>query len=352
MRNRNSSVELLRIFSMLTIVGVHYFEACQTEKLLRVGGGELSYELYELINLLFSYGVNIFVIITGYYMVSRTEVNLRKAFDLLWQIAFYGCILFGVSIVTGLQNFSLPGLVKSIFPILFNLRWFVKAYIILYLFIPFINVAINNISRIQHKSLIIILVVLFSIWPFILPYPPMDDYGFSYNHFVVLYVIAAYLRKYVTEIQTKTCCTYFIVSTILLYGLLHIDTQIPILSTMKVMALAHNSPIKLVACFSLFLMFAKVEWHISWVNTIAVSAFAVYVIHGDFNTMHWMFTSLLRGDSYQYSWLWLPHLVVTLLLIYVSCFAIDYVYRNSIGKCFNWLFDKMSFLNFKIVAVK
>lgn len=346
-KSRNSSIELLRILSMLTIIGVHLFGACKTEYFL-ASGGKVSYEFFSFVKLLFSYGVNIFVIITGYYMVNRNEVSIRKAFDLLWQISFYGAILFGVSLAIGINTFSFAGLTKSLFPILGGLRWFVKAYIILYLLIPFINVALNNISQTQHKSLIVILVILFSIWPFILPYPPMDDYGFSYNHFVVLYVISAYLRKYITEIRTTVCCVLFLTSTLLLFGLMHIDTQLPIISTMKEMVLAHNSPIKLVACFSLFMIFAKAEWYANWVNTLAASAFAVYVIHGDFNTMGWMFTRLLRGVDFQCGWMWLPHLAATLFVVYFSCFVIDWLVRSSIAKCFNNLFDRIKILNIKI----
>lgn len=346
-KRRNSSVELLRILSMLTIVGVHYFGCCDTEnKLLQ--GGSLSFETFLMVKLLFSYGVNIFVIITGYYMVGRWEVNIRKAFDLLWWIAFYGIIMFGISIAIGINSFTVAGMVKTLFPILWNMRWFVKAYIILFLLVPYINVMLDNINKRQHEIIIAVLLILFSLWPFLLPCPPMDDYGFSYNHFIVLYIISAYLRKYVTTVNTKICICLFLTSTLLLFAIMHVDQSLPIMGTMKTMAIAHNSPLKLVACFSLFLLFANREWYHKTVNTLAASAFAVYVIHGDFNTMEYMFTILLKGNACQYGWMWLPHLLSVLVTVYLVCFAIDYAVKKSIGKVFSQLFDKIRILNCRI----
>ena len=346
--DRNSSVELLRILSMLTIVGVHYWGCCGT--LDKISPKDSSYEVMKVLELLFSYGVNIFVIITGYFMIDRMEVNFRKAFDLLWQIAFYGSILFFVSVAISINSFSLGGLLKSIFPILGGLRWFVKAYIILYVLAPYINRLLNSTSQKSHRLLIVILCLLFSVWPFLLPYPPVDDYGFGYSNFIVLYVIAGYLKKYVQQIHVGKCLAFFVVSSSLLFFLMHVETNLPVLVTMKTMALAHNSPIKLVACFSLFLMFVRMTWYNKAVNILAASAFSVYVIHGDFNTMEWMFTDLLRSKDYQEAWIWLPHFLCVLVVVYVVCFVIDTAVRHTVGRIWTKIFDRIRWLNFRISA--
>lgn len=343
---RNSSVEVLRIIAMLSIVSVHYWSCLNTKQNLK--GQGLSYELFLILNQLMEYGVNIFVIITGYYMATTKSINLRKVFDLLWDIAFYGSIMFFFSIAIGINSFSLSGLIKSIFPIMGGLRWFVKAYIILYLLIPFINKALQNITYSQHLTLIGVLLALFSFWPFMLPNPPMDDYGFSYNHFIVLYVIASFFRLHKNDIPLRWSWIVFITSSLLIWGLIHLNISLPVISTMKLMVLAHNSPIKIAACFSIFLIFLKCNWENKFINLLAASAFSVYVIHGDFNTMQWMFETLFHGKDFQLGWIWIFHWGFTIITIYLACFVINNIVKHTIGNIFGRLFDKVAILNSKI----
>lgn len=343
---RNSSVELLRILAMLSIVSVHYWTCLQTQQCLE--GQGFTSVVFDLLFQLMDYGVNIFVIITGYYMASATSVKLRKVFDLLWDIAFYGALLFCCSVLIGINCFSYSTLVKSIFPILGGLRWFVKAYVILYLLIPFINKTLLNITSKQHLVLIGLLLVLFSIWPFVLPFPPMDDYGFSFNHFIVLYIIISYFRLHVKDISVIRCWRIFILSSLIIWLLGHINVSISILATMKVMALAHNSPFKIAACISLFFIFLNHNWYNKYINYLATGAFAVYVIHGEFNIMQWIFETLFDGKLYQNGWIWLPHWLLTIILIYIICFILNLFVKQTIGRLFGKLFDKIKYLNLKI----
>lgn len=343
---RNSSIELLRIIAMLSIVSVHYWSCLKTQQNLKDQG--FSYEIFLILNQLMEYGVNIFVIITGYYMATAKSISIRKAFDLLWDIALYGSIMFFISIAIGINSFSLSGLIKSIFPIMSGLRWFVKAYIILYLLIPFINKVLQNITSKQHLILIGILLALFSFWPFILPNPPMDDYGFSYNHFIVLYIIASFFRLHKNDVPLRWSWTIFIISSLLIWGLIHLNISLPIFSTMKTMALAHNCPIKIAASFSIFLIFNKYNWHNKSINILAASAFSVYVIHGDFNIMQWMFETLFHGKEFQQGWGWIFHWGFTIIMIYLICFVINNLVKKTIGTILCRIFDKVAILNLKI----
>jgi len=343
---RNSAIELLRIFSMLAVIGVHYLSCCKTAE--HIIPENQTYELLNLTELLLSYGVNMFVIITGYFMVGNRESNFRKVFDLLWEVCFYGIILYCISLIYGIQHFSTGILFKSMFPLLFGLRWFVKAYVILYLLSPFINVGLDYISKEKHMILIIILGCFFSLWPFLMPSPPLDDYGFSYNHFIVLYIIANYLKKYVHQYSLKKCFLYLIASSAVSYLLMLSTFDFPIFSTMKAMSLAHNSPFNVISCFSLFMIFAHFSWYNKWINLFAASAFAVYIIHGDFNTMGYLFSNVLKGTDYQTDWIWFFHLLISIIIIYIGCFVFDFIMKQTILKIFHMLFDKVKILNLRI----
>ena len=345
---RNSSVELLRILSMMTIVGVHYFGSCGTLK--KITPDNSSYYFLQLTNLLLTYGVNIFVIITGYYMIGRPSVSIRKAFNLLWDIAFYGMLLFGVSILIGINTFSVSGFVKSVIPCLFGLRWFVKAYIILYLLIPFINRVVCTLDKRQYLTLLIICGFLFSAWSYLLPFPPVDDMGYGFTNFILIYLIAGYLKLHVPVLSSKWYWAVFAGCSVFLYITLIFKSGYPILASMNSMALAHNNPFLLMACFALFYLFLKKEFHIRWINLLASGAFAVYVIHGDFNTMGYLFQHIYNGNSFQQGWEWFPHLVVVVVTVYLGCFIIDYLFKHTVYKLFDRLFDRIGFLNRKITV--
>lgn len=344
---RNSSIELLRILSMMTIIGVHYWNSCGT--LDRITPEDNSYMLLKALEVLLSYGVNIFVIITGYFMIDRESVNIRKVVDLIWKIAFWGCALFFASIWIGINTFRISGLVKSILPIIFGYRWFIKAYIILYLLIPYINRLIHSISKRQLEILIILLLILFSLWPFCLPNPPIDDYGFGFTNFIVIYIIAAYLKIYANQVSLLVCFTTFIICSFAIWGIVVSNFSLPLFNTMRIMAIAHNSPIKLVACFSLFLTFTKWTWNSKTINTLASSAFAVYIIHGDFNIMDYVFTNMFDGGKYQHDFEWFAHMSIVITLIYLGCFCMDFL-ANCIYKTINAALDRISSANKLIEA--
>lgn len=348
-KTRNSSIELLRIFSMLSIVIVHYWHSLNSDYLITPSNP--SFEVYKILKVIMNYGVNIFVIISGYFMVGRTEVNVRKVFNLVWEICFYGTVILLIALLLGTHTFSLTHFAKVEFPYICTTgKWFVRAYIIMYLFVPFLNRLIANISQKSFKTLLCILIALFSIWPFILPYPPMDDWGYSWNHFVLLYLIAAYLRLYVQKVSMKLLVVLFVFCTMINYFLEIANTDIPIISNMSAMVGAHNNPFSMIACFSLFLIFANYQWYSRVVNSVAATAFTVYVLHTDPTIGGWYWNGIFNGGAYQHGWVWLPHLVLTSITIYGICTVLSLLVKQTFERLWTPLFDRIRMINLLIKA--
>ena len=96
---RQSNFELLRIVAMLMIVFHHF-----------AFHGELSYEgaglsaphlWYNLIIMDGKTGVNIFVLISGYFLVNDKELSLKRLLKLWGEVSFYAVVLNFVFTILG-----------------------------------------------------------------------------------------------------------------------------------------------------------------------------------------------------------------------------------------------------------
>ena len=142
--------------------------------------------------------VNVFVLISGYYMQNVRTTGLRKAIDLYLVMLFYHVPSFIIAIVTKQSEFTLGNVVYAVAPFLVGIRWFLETYIILLLVAPFLNALLNSISKKQHMLLIGIQLLLFSIWPSFLPSAPITDGGYGITNFITLYFIAGYMRRHIS----------------------------------------------------------------------------------------------------------------------------------------------------------
>lgn len=197
---RNLSIEVLRILAMMGIILIHV--QTKTGWLNQFEVGKPGWGVSWGIHAVCMTSVNLYVLISGYFL-SRSKVSFKKVL-VLWTSAFtWGLV---VAVIDWANNgfwITPDYLVGLIFPISTRKYWFLTVYIALYLLAPFINKLINALSQRQHHSLIVLSIVLFSIMPSVIPYGGEDGIvgvngigGTNLVWFVVLYIIAAYIRKY------------------------------------------------------------------------------------------------------------------------------------------------------------
>ena len=180
---RNSNLELLRIFCMLMIIAHHFAVH---------GGFDLSVGEFNLrrffIQILFSggkLGVNIFVLITGYFMINK-EFSIKKLIKLIFEIYFYSLLILIL-----FKDYSLANLKLSFFPISHYLYWFASCYVLLYLFTIFIN---EGIKKLEAKVLLRLILFFSTLWSFyyFIGFPTLEFSELVW--FLNLYLIGAYIR--------------------------------------------------------------------------------------------------------------------------------------------------------------
>lgn len=204
----------------------------------------------------------------------------------------------------------------------------------LYLIYPYINAALHSISRTQHRNLILIGIITFTVIPMIIP--NFIDYG-SYGEvvlFALYYIIGGYLRLYNLKNEKVKgivlfICGSFILSLVMFYYnyLGEISNNQRYFANSFVLAGQYSFIIVIIAMG--VMMFFK---HINLgqnkvINTIAATTFGVYLIHDNPIMEQVIWTKWLNMPSMLTSNV--GHFLLTILvwcpLIFIICSLIDLV---------------------------
>lgn len=328
---RKSNFELMRIIAILMIIGLHYFNGSM--------GGALQYT--SGVNRVISYffesffiiGVNLFILVVGYFNFKKKNVNIVRLFNLLLLAYFYGAMFYLVEIFFGYEKFNLINFIKAINPFLGGSYWFIKYYIILNLLIPFINIVLNQINRQSTYKLIGILIVLFSIWPSFLIQPPITDGGYGLMNFILLYIIGATIRKYGLSSENKGI--YLVV-----YFICSLFNFLISLSGFEGRCWSYNFLFNIVGSTSLFIWFSYLNIQSKRINYLSGYTFSIYLIHFSPFMIKALYHNILRCQDYYNSHFFLFHFIISVSIIYICSCLIDTLRRKGLS-LINSLFSRL-----------
>lgn len=158
-KTRESNFELLRIFAIMGVVILHsssYFFSQYAEE-------SLFYDwILRGLHAIFVASVNIFLMITGFFMCNKDAVSIEKPFMLYLQSSLISIGLYVLSMVFGNSNFSAKSFVFLFVPS----AWFLVIYIALFLLIPFLNIVVSQLSEKSFKVFLGVSLFCFSFWAF------------------------------------------------------------------------------------------------------------------------------------------------------------------------------------------
>lgn len=336
---RSSNLELYRIIVMLLIVMHHY--------VVNSGLVHVMEEYPTAIKSIYLYitgawgktGINCFVLITGYFMC-KSHITLHKFLKLILQIEFYSIIIGGIFLITGYSTFSLQGLIDIVNPIGSISKDFSACFIIFFLFIPFLNACINNISQRQHLALLSLCIFTYTI----LGTVPFINVEFNYiTWFSVLYVIASYIRKYKMpysdnfRVWTIATMALIVISVVSMLFILYLYSTLGKSATMGFVIFfvsETNKALALAVSICSFMMFKNLPLkHSRVINTIASCTFGVLLIHAASRDMRrWLWHDVCNNvGMYHQSGIYI-HAIVIPIIVFCSCALIDYIRQKTIEK--------------------
>lgn len=329
-KERNIGLDILRILSMFMILILHLLG--KSGMLVKENNNQAYYLIYNLMEALSIVAVNCYVLISGYFLI-KSEFKWKKVCTLWKETLFYSIFVFiATTIVT--KEFSLVLLIKSCFPILTREYWFINTYLLMYILSPFINKLIYALKKDELKKLIIILIIAFSIWSILPKHYVFDSTGgYGIVWFVCLYIISAYIRLYLENMELKAsiCELAYLATAVLITVIMVILDNIG-KGTLKEKFLEYNNFLVLIESLSLFMVFRnlKVERKsfIKIIEFVSPLTLAVYLIHEQYglsNILYYNILNMKKCYNNNYS---IFIIIGYAILIFTICIFIEYIRKT------------------------
>ena len=343
---RNSSIELLRIIAMIMIVSCHFATH---------GGFSFDTKSLPIPRLWWNFiemggnlGVDIFVLISGYFLVTSSGkmFNLKRILKFWGQVFVYSIAIYFVFCVIGKQDFGLVSFIKALFPITFNSWWFASTYFVLYLMHPFINMLLQKLDKKGYQALLAMQLILWCVIP---TFTSSDYQSNSLLWFVTLYCVAGYIKLFGLNprFTTKSYLAFWLLFSALRYlsciSLMVLGIRIPFAAAHSLFFYGQQSVLTFISAVSLFMVFEKCDiGYIRWINIVASATFGVYLIHDSDVIRHLLWREVFKNAQYQNSMLLIPYSIMASAIVYIICTLIDLLRQQTIEKPFMAVVDRYS----------
>lgn len=341
-KSRNSAIELLRIFSIFSIILCHF----ATHGAFAFSSQSITIPRlwWYFIEMGGNFGVDVFVLISGYFLIDNvnTYFSFTKTIKLWGQVIFYSLLLFVLSFFIGYGSFDLGNILKTFFPITFSVWWFASTYFMLFLLHPYINKLLHNLEKKQYQKLLIILTICWCI------IPTFTSKNFQLSpllEFTYLYAIAGYIKIHEISCKLKSihCLGLFCIFTFITYlscvFFMVAGTKIVFFSNYCLYFYARNKLPTLAMAIFIFLFFIKLKYfNNNVINKIASATFGVYLLHDSPLLRRYFWVDLFRNSLFQNSNWIIIYSIGVCVLIYIGCTLIDLVRQKFIeGPCMKLL---------------
>ncbi len=334
--SRNYGLDVLKCLSMFWVVILHCLSAGGI--LENVVPLSTNFNVAWLLEIICLHSVNIFAIITGFVSVRSKHIWSRLA-DLWTSVVFYS-VLFSLASFF-IYNIRLSEVIFTSFPVVSATFWYFCSYIVIWLFMPYINQLILNLNKNQHLTLILIALTLFSIINFIGEVfdttPFVIKHGYSPTWLLTLYFIGSYLKIYsesFTKIKKRFCLLSFLVCISLSWCANYVLTFIggDIATRLATALRTYPSLLMVIGAISIVLLFSKlnIEHCKKFISTISASSFFVYIIH----STSFFLERITNRIAFAADKPWYILIFATFTMaitIYISCMAVD-ILRQKLFK--------------------
>lgn len=341
---RKSNIELLRIFAMIMIIAHHVaVHAGFSFDPQVISVNRLWIQFIEMGGKI---GVNIFVLISGYFLSASARFKSGKLINFWIQLVTYSVVFFCAHAFLGTNNFTVSGLYEALLPITFDCWWYASTYFVLYLLHPFINIFINSLDKIKYKMLLLILTVC---WVLIPTFTGMKFQISNLLWFIYLYLLAGYIRKYGSEWKmrpAKGLMTAVIFTAVNFIGFVLFD----FLSATNEALVIHrdafyimNSLFMFMISLSLFMAFLNMDIpYKKSVNIISSAMFGVYLIHDHPYIRTVSHKIIFKQASYSEEWFLVPYTVAIIVGTFVVCTIAELARIYILEKNYAGVVDKLA----------
>lgn len=358
---RRSNLELYRILAMLLIVMHHYVVNSGVIGEMHAQPTAPQSVFLYFMGMWGKTCINCFVLITGWFMCKK-EITLRKFLKLLLWVEFYNVVIGGIFLLTGYDGYTLREYIWSLLPVTEIRTNFTTCFLLFYLFIPFLNILVRNMTQRQHLLLVLLCLSVYTFFPFV----PKITVSFNYVvWFSVLYLISSYLRLY--PIPHKADIRFWgkasVAAILAAVGSVSFFLRLTYLNTYGgvkwylfnyYLVSDSNQLLAVAVGVTTFMFFVNLKIpQNKFINTVASSAFGVLLIHANSNAMrHWLWGTVCHNAKMFDSPFLVLHSLTVPVLVFSACIIIDqlrmrFLERPVLDAVENWCMGVASKFNKK-----
>lgn len=331
---RNSSFELLRIIAIFLIVSYHFVNH---SGILPNDYQNLSFAdiLAQTVYMFGRPACSFFAMISGYFTVSSKfgKNYYSKALNLFIKTVIYSVgafliyrFIFGYP--TDFEDF-----IESCVFIVDH--WYIRIYIVVMMFAPFVNKMLNSLSFKEYKSLLFVLFFIYIVLN------TFTNYSLDFGDLFFLtfyYIFGAFVRLHKEQFKLKNKiylivslgCVVLIIASVLFFdfGSIYMDSDY--LFAHALYFRKYNNLLSFGFVLFLFIYFSNLKFENNPINIYASSVLGIYILHDTrfIRDLIWRKWALPFG--YQDNPL--LYMFIKIFAVLVLCFIIDYIYQMAIDK--------------------
>lgn len=358
-KDRDLNLDVLKIIIMLMVMCLHYLSHQNFLHMYEIGTPMyfMSWFLYGVCVV----SVDVFVIITGYFMCGRNfkpEKHVHRVLDILLSTQFCSIIIGLICYIVFKETVGKEDIIRTIFPTATNTNWFITAYVLLLILAPIADVFVKKINQSTYKRVIMLMFLFICVLPTI---------SFQYRLmtkiepgvivlFLFLYLVGGYLSRYRVHVRKTYSAIIYMTTVFLLvvskFFLDYIISNVPLIANKLGSELSekyadkfyeYSSFLVVVGAIALFCYFREIKLSTSTtgkniISFLSTSTLTVYVCHDQqIFRKNVLWNKIVNTDllvTGKFSIILLPALmIITVIAIYIlfACFH-NFVIKEFISK--------------------
>lgn len=348
--NRLAGIDLFRILSMFMVV-IHH--VLLHGGVLSGASNNINFFVAAFLESVCLIAVNCFALTTGFLNADK-KIKIKNILNLYLQVLSFSVFIALGYFILKKEPITFGKLLKYFLPIASGWYWYFSAYFLVFLFMPLLNVILNNANK---KFLLVVLVgaiLFFGVYYFLGSYKFGDSfklaYGFSALWLMVLYLLGGIIKK--LDIASKAKSYVWILA--------YFGSVVLSFCTLVFMQKIKGSGVGFISnyCFLfnvssailLMLFFARIKLKSNkFISFIAKASFGVYLLHDN---------ELIRSCAINSRFVFLSNynfVVMVLAIIGVSMViyivgTIVEIIRQYVFK-FTWINKLVDVIDKKIVSI-
>lgn len=325
---RQSNFEILRVLAMLMIIAWHLILRGVGEHLYSAGGiGFANYVILQFITVICSSCVNLFVLVSGYFLVDK-PFNWRRMTRLWMEVVFYTFTISLITYFTSPGTLTVKELLKSLSPVYFGQYWFFQKYFGLVCLAPFLSKVATALEQKQYKRFLGALVLICCTLTLEFPYGDLmgASKGFHLIWFIALFFFGGYFKRFAVQYDKKKLVWFIAIAATV--STAFILAKAYMRHSFFIEAPAYNG-IGFLITVPIFLYFRQKTfaptrfWN--FVASLAPLTFGVYLIHEHTYVRPIIWYKIVDWPAVSESVYMIPAALAAIVAIFLVCAAIEFI---------------------------